>query len=261
MSDPVSRFPGPPQKSLAQERAGSLPPTLCNLRHAAKAAFSGHSRALAIPTPRPAPPASLPAAACPEPCRGVSAQVKLEAGSRKEPNGQPADKPGYYSQKEHARMQSKACDLKQATPSFITLLSKVGIQQVVPGLPPEANRNAQPAQGAPPQHGYPDPGSHSRPPDPQETESPRALAPRCCALEAASRPPAGEGCSRPPRRPSRPPARQPASPRRGRRAQPPEPSCGCGGAGPGRRAATCTISPSALSVAPAREKRPVRPVV
>lgn len=39
VSDPDSRFPGPPQKSLAQERAGSLPPTLCNLRHAARAAF------------------------------------------------------------------------------------------------------------------------------------------------------------------------------------------------------------------------------
>lgn len=258
MSDPVSRFPGPPQKSLAQERAGSLPPTLCNLRHAAKAAFSGHSRALAIPTPRPAPPASLPAAACPEPCRGVSAQVKLEAGSRKEPNGQPADKPGYYSQKEHARMQSKACDLKQATPSFITLLSKVGIQQVVPGLPPEANRNAQPAQGAPPNMGIrtrgptPAPRTHRR-------QSPHVHSP----------PAAAPWRPRPARRPGRdaadllaaPPARPPASPRRGRRAQPPEPSCGCGGAGPGRRAATCTISPSALSVAPAREKRPVRPVV
>lgn len=108
-----------------------------------------------------------------------------------------------------------------------------------------------------PQRGCPDPGSRSRSPDPQEAEPPRGLAPRSGALEAASRPPAREGCRWPPRRPSRPPA----SPRRGRRAQPPEPSCGGGGAGPGRRAATCTISPSALSVAPAREKRPVRPVV
>lgn len=70
-------------------------------------------------------------------------------------------------------------------------------------------------------------------------------------------PPASRGGMPPASSPPLPPA----SSRRGRRAQPPEPSCGGGGAEPGRRAATCTISPSALSVAPAREKRPVRPVV
>jgi hypothetical protein len=43
-------------------------------------------------------------------------------------------------------------------------------------------------------------------------------------------PPAWEGCRRAPRLP---PARPPASPRRGRRAQPPEPSCGGGARGPG----------------------------
>lgn len=75
VSDPASRFPGPPQKSLAKECAGSLPPTLCNLRHAVRAAFHGHSRAPAIPTPPgSAPPAPLPAAAPPESCRRVSPQ-------------------------------------------------------------------------------------------------------------------------------------------------------------------------------------------
>ena len=62
-----------------------------------------------------------------------------------------------------------------------------------------------------PQRGCPDPGSPSRSPDLQEAEPPRALAPRSGALEAASRPPAREGCRWPPRRPSRPPARQPAA--------------------------------------------------
>lgn len=44
----------------------------------------------------------------------------------------PSDKAG-YSPKEHARVGRTACDLEQANPSFITYLSEVGIQQVVPG--------------------------------------------------------------------------------------------------------------------------------
>lgn len=90
-------------------------------------------------------------------------------------------------------------------------------------------KNVPPTQecrpGAHAQHSVPTPTparcTHRRPSP--HVRSPQSLCP------GGPVPPAREGCRRAPRLPPRPPA----SPQRGRRAQPPEPSCGGGARGPG----------------------------
>lgn len=118
-------------------------------------------------------------------------------------------------------------------------------------------KNVPPTQecrpGARAQLGVPTP-THPGAGHPPEAEPPRALA--AAAEPRRPRPACLGGMppgSAPPPFPARPLARG-----------------GVGGRSPrshlvaaerGARVATCTISPSALSMAPAREKRPVRPVV
>lgn len=121
-----------------------------------------------------------------------------------------------------------------------------------------SEKNVPPTQELPPKRPCPAQSPHPHPGavHPPEAEPPRALAP--VAVRRRPRP------ARPPARPEGMPPGSPPPPAR------PLPRGGVGGRSPrshlvavehGARAATCTISPSALSMAPAREKRPVRPVV
>lgn len=110
--------------------AGRLPPShpLCNLRHAARTAAPatpGHPRS---PLFGQLPLPLLLRLLVQRPRGRVGAQVRLEAGSGEAPRTSLA-----APLKNLHGWEGTACDLERATPSFITCLAEVGIQQVVPG--------------------------------------------------------------------------------------------------------------------------------